>query len=61
MKSESTIAHWRAFMQKVAAEIAAGEGDIKPARIIEKKPNPAKIHIGWFHRRVLRGEFRKRR
>lgn len=49
-----------ALMQSVADDLKAGTGDIKPARVIAKTPNPAKVHIGWFKRRLLRGEFRKR-
>ncbi len=35
-------------------------GDIKPARIVAKRPDLKKTHIGWFKRRLLRGEFRRR-
>lgn len=32
-------------------------GRDKPARKVYARPNPAKTMIGWFKRRVLRGEF----
>lgn len=50
---------FRQLMAKAAQDIAEG-GEIKPARIIDKGPNLAKVHIGWFRRRMLRGEFRGR-
>lgn len=50
-----------AFAQLMAEskrEIEAGER--KGATTLHAKPNPAKTHIGWFKRRLLRGEFRRR-
>ena len=35
------------------------DGDRQPGRkVIYAKPHP-KVHIGWFKRRVLRGEFKR--
>lgn len=36
------------------------DGDQQPGRkVIYAKPHP-KVQIGWFHRRVLRGEFKRK-
>lgn len=51
---------WQELNRRVQADLQNGEGEIKPVRIIAKQANPARVHIGWFHRRVLRGEFKKR-
>lgn len=56
---QETVFAFKALMQSAADEIAAG-GELKPARVIDKGPNLAKVHIGWFKRRLLRGEFRSR-
>jgi hypothetical protein len=61
--NESTIdtASWRELNRRLAADLQNGDGDIKPVRVIEKKANPAKVCIGWFQRRLIRGEFKKGR
>lgn len=49
-----------AFQQLMTA--AQGEidrGERAGARRIWKTANPAKVTIGWFERRVLRGEFKR--
>lgn len=48
---------YRELMRKAQAEIDAGER--KGATVKFKTAHP-KVKIGWFKRRVLRGEFRKR-
>jgi hypothetical protein len=36
------------------------DGDRQPGRrVIYAKPHP-KVKIGWFHRRLLRGEFKRK-
>ena len=36
------------------------DGDQQPGlKVIYAKPHP-KVKIGWFHRRVLRGEFKRK-
>ncbi len=50
---------FRELMAKAAEDIASG-GEVKPAKVLHKTANPAKTHIGWFRRRLLRGEFRTR-
>ena len=36
------------------------DGDRQPGRrVIYARPHP-KVAIGWFHRRVLRGEFKRK-
>ena len=36
------------------------DGDRQPGqRVIYARPHP-KVKIGWFHRRVLRGEFKRK-
>lgn len=50
---------FKAFMRAVAKDIELGQGEIPPATVKWKTAHP-KIHIGWFKRRLLRGEFRKR-
>lgn len=49
------FAQWN---QQVKDEIARGER--KGATVLHKWPNKAKTEIGWFKRRLLLGEFRKR-
>lgn len=49
-----------AFSQLMAeAEREIKDGARKGATVIHKRPNPAKVCIGWMKRRVLRGEFTK--
>lgn len=48
----------RTWMREAQAEIDAGTR--KGAAVKWKRANPAKTVIGWFERRVLRGEFRRR-
>lgn len=55
------MAAWQELNRRVAADLHAGAGEIRPVVVIAKRANPAKVHIGWFQRRLLRGEFRKRR
>ncbi len=50
---------FREFFRAAQRDIDEG-GEVKAARVIAKTPNPAKTHIGWFRRRLLRGEFRRR-
>lgn len=53
-------AHWvKTLMAQAAKDIAEG-GEIKAAKVLNKGPNLAKVHIGWLKRRLLRGEFRRR-
>lgn len=49
---------FRELMREAEKDIASGER--KGATVKFKGPNLAKIHIGWFRRRLLRGEFRRR-
>lgn len=51
--------YFRELMRQAQADINTG-GEIKKARVIAKTANPAKTSIGWFKRRLLRGEFRRR-
>lgn len=44
---------FRTLMQRAADEIAAG-GELKPAKVLHKGPNLAKVHIGFFAARLLR-------
>jgi hypothetical protein len=53
--SSYAFAKW---MQDCAEEISRGER--KGVTVIYPKPHP-KTAIGWFRRRLLRGEFKKRR
>lgn len=48
----------RELMRKAEADILAGER--KGVTRLWKTANPAKVTIGWFKRRLLRGEFRTR-
>lgn len=48
----------RELMKASKAEIDRGER--KGVTRLWKTANPAKVTIGWFRRRILRGEFRKR-
>lgn len=48
----------RELMRQAKAEIDAGERT--GVTRLWKTANPAKVHIGWFRRRILRGEFRRR-
>lgn len=48
---------FREFNRMAQADIDSGT--LKPARRIWKTANPAKVCIGWFERRVIRGEFKK--
>ena len=48
----------RELMRMAQADIDSGER--KGATVKWKKANPAKTAIGWFRRRLLRGEFRRR-
>lgn len=48
----------RELHQQVQDEIDRGER--KGATVKWKTANPAKTMIGWFRRRILREEFRKR-
>lgn len=48
----------RQLMQQAQAEIDRGER--AGATVKWKTANPAKVAIGWFQRRLLRREFRKR-
>ena len=50
---------FRELMKQAQHDIDHG-GEVKPARVIAKTANPAKVTIGWFKRRILRGEFRRR-
>ena len=56
---DETAAAFKRLMALAAKDIATN-GEIKAARIIDKGPNLAKVHIGWFKRQLLRGEFRRR-
>ena len=46
------------LMESAKRDIDSGAR--KGATVLHAKSNPAKTHIGWFKRRILRGEFRKR-
>lgn len=48
---------FKRLMRQAQDEIDRGERS--GARRIWKTANPAKVCIGWFERRVLRGEFKK--
>lgn len=49
---------YKVFMASVQQEIDSGER--KGVDRKWKTPNPAKTVIGWFERRVIRGEFKRR-
>ena len=60
---EGRLSAWRDLNQRVADDLASGQGDIVPIGTTRRRwkvPDP-KRHIGWFARRVLRGEFRARK
>ena len=47
------------LMRKAAAEIKAGNGELKPARVIQRRANPKHVVIGQFAARLLRMRRRK--
>ena len=49
---------FRELMRQAEREIQ--DGQRKGATVLYRKANPAKTVIGWFKRRLLRGEFRRR-
>jgi hypothetical protein len=53
-----SVRAFQTLMQRTKEAIDIGE--LSPPRVIFKTPNRAKTHIGWFRRRLLRGEFRSR-
>ena len=48
------------LMRKAAAEIKARNGELKPARIIQRRANPKHVVIGQFAARILRMRGRKK-
>ncbi len=60
MTHEPRESAW-AFKQLMAqAQKDIDAGTSAPAVVKFKAANPAKVCIGWFKRRLLRGEFRRR-
>lgn len=47
--------------QRDIDESSVEKGAIRSAVVKWKRPHPAKVVMGWFQRRVSRGEFQKRR
>lgn len=48
------------LMRKAAAEIKAGNGELKPAKVFARRADPRKTHIGLFAAKVLRFGRRER-
>ena len=59
-REQGSVDAWQELNRRAAAEIKAGDGELRAPRVIYKRINPAKVVIGWMQRRMLRGEFKKR-
>jgi len=61
-RRDSYVSAWREINKRAAEEIdgarptAEGEPRLKAMRVLVKFFDPKKVRIGWFQRRVLRGE-----
>ena len=60
-----SLAHHRgsawAFSELMkSAQSDIDQGIAKPAKVLHRRANPAKVVIGWFAARVLRGELKRK-